>query len=267
MTTLRTVTGVSPVDAALLPRPRAGFVPMYVQVRDALVESIERQELREGDRLPSESALCTRFGVGLPTVRQALALLRQEGWLVTRRGAGTFVARGSRSISLLGFAGLTRMLEARGLATDDDILATDVADHPTTRVLDARDVAGPWFVVTRLRRLAGDQTPICLEYDAFSLAACPDAEAWFERRRSAAAVLEDGSGYTIGSCDVATEAVAATPAEARLLDVRRGAPLLRMERLNRATTGETVHAAIFLVRTDRVPVVETLVNTTAQGRQ
>ena len=234
---------------------------MYVQVRDALVAAIERRELVEGDRLPSESQLCERFRVGRPTVRQALSLLRQEGWLVTRRGAGTFVARGSRSISLLGFGGLTRVLEARGLATDDDLLATSQSDYPPLRVLSAEGEGG-WYVVTRLRRLAGDSTPICLEYDAFALSSCPDAAVLFEMSRSAAAVLEDGCGYTIASCDVATEAVAADAREARLLNVRRGAPLLRMERLNRATSGETVHAAVFVVRTDRVPVIETVVNTT-----
>lgn len=243
------------------PVPRPGHVPMYVQVGDALVAAIEARELTEGDRLPSEAELCARFRVGRPTVRQALGLLRQEGWLTTRRGSGTFVARGSRSISLLGFGGLTRVLEARGLSTDDDVLAASDTDVPPLRVLDAGPAPDGWFVVTRLRRLAGDRTPICLEHDAFALAGCPDARRLFEASRSAAAVLEEGCGYTIGSCDVATEAVAASVEDARHLDVRRGTPLLRMERLNRATTGETVHAAVFLVRTDRAPVVETMINT------
>ena len=234
---------------------------MYVQVRDAVVNAIESAELREGDRLPSESELCAMLRVGRPTVRQALSLLRQEGWLVTRRGAGTFVSRGSRSISLLGFDGLTKMLEARGLATDDDVLESGEVDAPPLRLLDASSDAG-WFVVTRLRRLRGEHTPICLEHDAFALDGCPDAGPLFAATGSAATVLEEGCGYTIGSCDVATEAVAAGSEEARLLDVRRGTPLLRMERLNRATSGETVHAAVFIVRTDRTPVIETIINVT-----
>lgn len=246
----------------LLPVPRAGPVPLYAQVRDALVAAIERRELLEGDRLPTEAELCNAFRVGRPTVRQALGLLRQEGWIVTRRGAGTFVARGSRSISLLGFGGLTRVLESQGLATDDDLLDTSDAPLPPVRVLDARGVEGDWFVVTRLRRLAGNRKPICLEYDAFALARCPDAARLFALSGSAAIVLEQGYGYTIGSCDVATEAVAATAREAQLLEVKRGTPLLRMERLNRATSGETVHAAVFLVHTEGAPVIETVVNTT-----
>lgn len=247
---------------ALLPVPRPGHLPMYVQLRDALAKAIEDGELVQGDRLPSETDLCARFRVGRPTVRQALGLLRQEGWLVTRKGAGTYVARGTRSISLLGFGGLTRVLEARGLKTDDDLLDTHEADGPPLKVLDSAPMPGGWFVVTRLRRLAGDRTPICLEYDAFALDGCPDAAQLFDASRSAAAVLEEGCGYTIGSCDVATEAVAAGTDEAHLLEVMKGTPLLRMERLNRATSGQTVHAAVFLVCTDRAPVVETVVNTT-----
>lgn len=246
--------------APLLPVPRPGHLPMYVQVRDALVAAIESGDLVEGDRLPSELELCSRFRVGRPTVRQALALLRQEGWLTTRRGSGTYVARGSRSISLLGFGGLTRVLEARGLATDDDLIAVEESMESPLRVLDAGLAHDGWLVVTRLRRLAGDRTPICLEWDAFALDQCPDARQLFDLHHSAAAVLEQGCGFTIGSCDVATEAVAATSDDARLLAIRRGVPLLRMERLNRATSGHIVHAAVFVVCTDRVPVVENLVN-------
>lgn len=242
------------------PVPRPGPVPLYAQIRDAVVTAIEAGDLATGDRLPSEAELCAHFRVGRPTVRQALAVLRQEGWIATRRGAGTFVARGQRSISLLGFDGLTRMLEGRGLATDDDLLDSSNAAVPPLSVLQTAQQTSGWFVVTRLRRLTGDRTPICLEVDAFSLDACPDAAEIFARTGSATTVLQEAHGFQIGSCEVSTEAVAATPSEARVLEVRRGSPLLRMERLNRTPSGEVIHAAVFVVCTARVPVVEVLVN-------
>lgn len=56
---------------------------------------IHRGELGPGDRLPAERDLAGQFGVGRVRVREALAALEQEGYLVTRRGAtgGRFVTQ------------------------------------------------------------------------------------------------------------------------------------------------------------------------------
>jgi len=54
---------------------------------------IHRGELSPGDRLPPERALADQLGVARVSLREALAQLQQEGYLVARRGArgGTFV--------------------------------------------------------------------------------------------------------------------------------------------------------------------------------
>jgi DNA-binding FadR family transcriptional regulator len=49
-----------------------------------------------GDRLPSESRLCEVFGVSRPVVREAISRLQADGLVVTRHGAGTFVAKRPR---------------------------------------------------------------------------------------------------------------------------------------------------------------------------
>jgi DNA-binding GntR family transcriptional regulator len=87
----------------------------------------------------------------------------------------------------------------------------------------------------------------------------------FRRTRSAAAVLEHGYGVGVRSCEVATRAIAADAHAAGLLDVRRGTPLLAMERINQSSDGSTIHVVNYLMRTDAVPVVETLVNPAVAG--
>jgi len=51
--------------------------------------------LAEGEQLPPETAFAARLGVSAMTLREALAVLRQQGVLETRRGraGGTFVRR------------------------------------------------------------------------------------------------------------------------------------------------------------------------------
>ena len=58
-----------------------------------ILNSIIEGEFKEGDRLLTEHALAERFATSRPTVREALARLRADGIIVTRRGSGTTVGR------------------------------------------------------------------------------------------------------------------------------------------------------------------------------
>ncbi|WP_439496025.1 FadR/GntR family transcriptional regulator [Bosea sp. (in: a-proteobacteria)] len=59
-----------------------------------LLAYIEREDLGEGARLPSESEFVDRLGLSRTSIREALARLRAEGRAVSRRGSGSFVSAG-----------------------------------------------------------------------------------------------------------------------------------------------------------------------------
>jgi len=73
-------------------RPSGPGLPRYAQLALMLQGRILRGLYRPGERLASENELAAAFGVSRTTVRQGLALLVHEGYVVTRQGAGTFVA-------------------------------------------------------------------------------------------------------------------------------------------------------------------------------
>lgn len=70
---------------------RVGGLPLHRQLADRLRGQILDGQLPPGGRLPTEAELTERYGVTRPTIRQALAQLRAEGWVETRQGAGSFV--------------------------------------------------------------------------------------------------------------------------------------------------------------------------------
>jgi GntR family transcriptional regulator len=63
----------------------------YQQIADRLREQITRGALAPDDRLPSEPDLVRQYDASRNTVRLALALLTNQGLVVTRQGLGTFV--------------------------------------------------------------------------------------------------------------------------------------------------------------------------------
>jgi GntR family transcriptional repressor for pyruvate dehydrogenase complex len=65
------------------------------QLTDVLRSEIRANQLRPGERLATEQQLVSRFQVSRTVVREAIASLRAEGLVVTRQGAGAFVAEGA----------------------------------------------------------------------------------------------------------------------------------------------------------------------------
>ena len=70
--------------------------PKYLQVADILRREIAEGVFRDGQTLMTEEELRFRFNVSRQTVRQAIALLEDDGLVDRRRGSGTYVRHGPR---------------------------------------------------------------------------------------------------------------------------------------------------------------------------
>jgi DNA-binding transcriptional regulator YhcF (GntR family) len=65
--------------------------PPYLHIAAVIRHRIETGALRPGDRVPSTRQVVRDFGVAMATATRALAVLRDEGLVVTRPGSGTVV--------------------------------------------------------------------------------------------------------------------------------------------------------------------------------
>lgn len=79
------------MNETLLHNDGAGSLPDRIYAR--VVEAILRGDFAPHNKLPTEGALSAQFGVSRPTVREALARLRSDGIIDSRRGAGSTVIR------------------------------------------------------------------------------------------------------------------------------------------------------------------------------
>jgi GntR family transcriptional regulator len=75
------------------------LLPVYYQIKQTLKNWILNKEFNPGEKIPTEFELADKFNVSRLTVRQAISQLVQEGFLVSKRGEGTFVTKNSDLIS------------------------------------------------------------------------------------------------------------------------------------------------------------------------
>jgi DNA-binding GntR family transcriptional regulator len=65
---------------------------VYVQLADHLAARIDAGEWQPGDRLPPERDLAGEYGVAYHSVRRAMGILRDRGYVVSLHGRGTYAA-------------------------------------------------------------------------------------------------------------------------------------------------------------------------------
>ena len=66
--------------------------PLYQQIKDQIKDAILKEELVEGDPLPSIRAFANDLSVSVLTIRRVYEELEKEGFVTSQGGKGTFVS-------------------------------------------------------------------------------------------------------------------------------------------------------------------------------
>ncbi len=66
--------------------------PLYQQIKDQIKDAILKEELIEGDPLPSIRAFANDLSVSVLTIRRVYEELEKEGFITSQVGKGTFVS-------------------------------------------------------------------------------------------------------------------------------------------------------------------------------
>jgi GntR family transcriptional regulator len=198
-------------------------VPKHVQVRE-YVRGLVR-DAEPGTAAPSERELVHQFHVARMTVRQAMDALVGEGLLERIPGRGTFVAQPRRDVGRL--MSFSEEMAARGLLPESQTLLArrEQAGPGVARALAVTpgDAVIHW---KRLRR--ADSVPMCLEDAYLNEILLPG----FLQTGMPTSLYDalDSRGLRPTWAEDSIAADVATAAEAELLEVEAGAPVLRQSR-------------------------------------
>jgi GntR family transcriptional repressor for pyruvate dehydrogenase complex len=123
----------------------------------SLTSALHAGELRPGDRLPSEQALATEFGVARTVVREAISQLKYDGIVQSRVGVGAFIAppqeRTAFRISPACFQKRKELLKL--LRLRNGVVIEAAADAAQAR--SKRDIARMEAILGQMRQAIGDR--------------------------------------------------------------------------------------------------------------
>lgn len=66
-------------------------MPIYIQLKQQIIEGIARGRLAEGESLPSVRQLAQDIGINLHTVNKAYSLLKEDGFIIMDRRKGAVI--------------------------------------------------------------------------------------------------------------------------------------------------------------------------------
>lgn len=219
----------------------------YRDIADDLRRRLGADELVPGRVLPSEAGLSAQYGASRVTVRRALEVLRADGLVEARQGAGWFVA-GVPVRQVLGRLGtLEAQLEASGVVAERRVLdfAFVPAPPPAAAVLGA-------VTVLQVRRLnLADGAP----FARVTVWCREDLGAELSRADVERASFYDLLEVPLGDATQTIGAGAASPEDASVLEVAAGSAVLHCARVTRTTGGDPVLVSEFVFPAGRTEFV------------
>jgi GntR family transcriptional regulator len=230
-------------------------VPLYEQVKRAVLAALSTGEWKQGEAIPPEKQLSERFGVSIGTLRKAIDELVMENILVRHQGRGTFVAIHSQNQHFFKFFRVVRQDGEKA--------------YPHTELQRFRHIAASAEACEKLRLPPGARV---FEFvNALSLhgekvivdtICVPDAmfrgltrEQLRERPSTLYSFYQQMFGINVIGTDERVRVAVADADHAELLSVDPGAPLLELRRVAYSFHQTPVEWRVSKVNTQRYEYV------------
>ena len=223
--------------------------PLYTQLIGIIKHAITSGEAGVGQLLPSEAELCSAYHISRNTVRQAIGALEEDGFVVRKRGKGTFVADPTTRRKSVQYSFTTEVSQL-GKTPSSTLVTFDVI--PVSPRLG--DILGlgrdaKLYCFTRVRNV--DDKPLIVETSYYPQDIYPNLTRELLQTHSFYSLL-----YHVGvvpfSAEDSYEAILLGDREAALLDCKSGAPAFFHQRRTTDENGRVYEYTTSYMRADRV---------------
>jgi GntR family transcriptional regulator len=235
------------------PLNRNSFEPLYFQLAEKIKLMIQ-QQFQPGDLLPSEADLITRYSVSRNTVRQAIELLEQQGFVNSRQGRGTFVASKGSRYQIQKLVSFSEDMRRRGQHPDSILLGLETVVPPANIASELNLQPDDQVdVIRRLRLADGEPMAISTAYIPSNL--LPGLTAEMLVSASLYELIATRLSLAISYADRSVRSITATPEQAALLKIPMGSALMVVEGPAFLENDQPIEYVITYYRGDRYEFV------------
>jgi len=220
-------------------------IPQHKRLYEILRRHISEGVYREGDLLPSENELCQLYGMTRPTVRQSLAALASDGYIIKHQGKGSIVHHLPREIGILSVSGTTSAVGDRKLTTRIIVKPHIIPwEENFMFTLSSLEKESGCIYMERLRLL--EDVPIFYDISYIANINLPRITSRQFENRSLFKILRDHYHIEIKGGEQRIKAIPASGKISSFLQLRKGQPVLHLERkMETNNPGLFLYSSIF----------------------
>jgi GntR family transcriptional regulator len=224
-------------------------VPLYKQLKDALMEFIE-ENLKEGDALPIESEIEKLFGVSRITVRKTIEELVNEGVVTKTQGRGTFVQSKNIVQKAGNITSWTEEMRVKGKHTETkNMMIYEI--EPSKKIAAELQLAKGEKVICLKRLRCADGEPISILINYFRSKFTPGFLENGLMKESLYEVLEEDYGIHLEQAHERIKARLSTDLEALELGISPDSAILHITRVSYLPDGTPFEMVEMANRSDR----------------
>jgi GntR family transcriptional regulator len=217
------------------------------QFRLADLLRTEISELAVHDPIPGERALAERFGTSRVTIRQALALLQDDGLIYTVHGSGSFVAP-PRVVKQMRLHSFTAEMKQKGLKPTTKLISAKLINDDESVIDDFVVLSEPAYRIERLR--LGNLEPLSLEIAYINQSVAPNLLEE-DLTKSLYHILESKYGQEVFSADEHLTPIVIDQDLAKIMKIPAGSPAIKIQRTGYNVRGEEIERSISIRQGNR----------------
>lgn len=226
-------------------------VPLYCQLKNLILEKIEKGEFEADSKIPSEQDFCEQYDISRPTVRQAINDLTSSGQLYKMKGKGTFVSAQKTYISVKDYTGFTDSILDSKNPSEKSIVSIDVImGQEQTRLSEIfslrSDAQNEFAAITYTNNLSNDMISLNVSYLPLNLfpEICEDIKANKDVLRGKYPLVPSSSKSML-------DIISTDQKDAAYLKLQPGQPLIRINNVLYSKSGQPVEYIVTKYRADK----------------
>jgi GntR family transcriptional regulator len=228
------------------------FMPLHQQLATKLQAEILSGKYSQAELFGTEKSLVERYRVSSTTVRRALQVLVQKGYLYRKSGKGTFIRRLQIEETLGPLWSFYEEMIVLGLNPTTDLLAIEVqkANRFIAQKLQLTESDSIYWIKKLLR--ANDE-PVAIfdSYWLFEIGQGLAQNNLDSKNSNLFDIVENKMGINLGEAEATIEAGGASPEESKMLHILDKDPILIMQKTVYATDGRPIYFSRLAYRSDK----------------